>query len=489
MNALRRAAVTLLALGVAGGFCTDSALSQRRQPSRRVNPTHERYKTQADQAYRKGDYKQVVQLTSSVIRENPFDHVAHYLRGSARVELARAARDATEMRRAIADAREAIRLDKARTPMYYLPYLYGMTNLTAIEGRKEHAQTAVTVAGQVLKVATLKDGDRANIYYQRGNTHMTLGDNTKAVADFQAAIKVSRKHLAAYLGAADAYARAGKFEQAETQFDATVKAFADNPLVYNNRGMFLQQRGKLAKAILDFTRALEIDKNYFYAYTNRGFSLLKQGNADSAEADFTKSLSLNANQTAVYSLRASARLAQNNLTGALADNRAALARSTQNPQAHADLAFTLFFAGKYEESLSAFSNAVKLDKNQRHLGPWQFAVLEALGRKDEALKSFGGPITKADDKRDWVDWVLGFLGGKVDERMLLAAVHQKDAQVKAAQLCEAHFFLGLKSQIGGDNAKALKHYQQALEGKQRQLSAYQGARLAARKLSKAKTGQ
>ncbi|MFQ5732199.1 MAG: tetratricopeptide repeat protein [Planctomycetaceae bacterium] len=484
MNAPLRTLAPVLACLLLAALAPDPAAGQRRRrPTRRVNPTHERYKTQADQAYRKGDYKRAVELTSAVIRENRSDHVAYYLRGSARAELALAARDAAEMRRAIADAREAIRLDDTRNAMYFLPYLYGMTNLTVIENRREHAKTAVAVAGQILRVPTLKNEDRANLYYQRGNTYLVLEDYDKAVADFQSAIKVAGKHLAAHLGMADAYSRAGQFDQAEARFDATVKTFPDNPLVYNNRGMFLQQRGKLSRAIIDFTRALDLDKNYFYAYTNRGFSLLRQGNAAAAEADFTKSLAINKNQRAAYSLRATARMAQDNLKGALEDNRAALALSMQSPQSHADLGFTLFFSGKYEGALASFDAALKLDKNQRQLGPWRFLVLETLGRKKEALRTFADDIATPDKNRDWVKWLLGYLGGKVDEKALIAAVHQKDDRVRLAQLCEAHFFLAVRRQIAGDNAAARKHYRQALATKQQQLSAYQGARLAERKLA------
>ncbi len=460
-----------------------SRLQRRRtQPRTAVNAAHEKLKTEADQAYRKGDFKRTVELTSSVIRENPSDHVAYYLRGSARAEIAVRNRDVKEMRGAIADSREAIRLDGTRNPMYYMPYLYGMTNLTMLENRKEHAEVAVKVAGQVLSLPTLKGDDRANLYYQRGNSQLALAKYAEAANDFLSALRFSPSHLGARLAAADAYGRAGQPDKAKEQFDAAVKAFPENPLVFNNRGMFLQQQGKLSEAIVDFTQAIEINKNYLYAYTNRGFCLLQEGNPKSAEADFSRSLQINKSQPAVYSQRASARMNQNNLVGALADNRAALQLDAKNPTAQADLAFTLFFTGKYENALQAFEAAYKLDTNQRHLNPWRFLCREVLGKKDDALKTFATDLAKPTAKRDWVDALTAYLAGKLDAAGLVAAVSTQSAEIKAAQTCEAHFFIGIRAQIAGDTKTALSHYKQAVATKQKHLSAYHGSRLAIRKL-------
>jgi len=474
--------------GTANGQTRRLPNVQTLQPGRRVNPAHERLKTEADQQYRKGNFQRTVELTSRVLRENPRDHVALYLRGSARAELARRNNDAKGMRAAISDARRAISYDRAQTHMYYLPYLYGMVNLAVIENNMEHAKVAVKVAGQVLSARNVKNDDKANLYYQRGTANVVLEDFDKAATDFQSAIRISRTHLGAHMAAADAYARAGKLDQAKAQYDTAIRTFPDNPLVYNNRGMLLQRQKKYSEAILDFTRALELNGNYYVAYTNRGFCLLNDGRPESAEADFTKSLQINSRQPSVYSLRATARKAQNNLTGALADNRAALKLTPRNPQAHADLAFTLFFAGKYAEAVKSFDASLKLNDKQRHLAPWKFAAMQLAGQKDEAMKLFAEDLAKPDKDRDWVDALLVFVAGKIDEKALLASVNRDKKAVQAAQTCEAHYFIGLRYRAAGDEDTAQTHFNEAVATKQLQLSAYHGAQLARRKGAKTKTG-
>lgn len=477
LPALLVSAVPVMLLFLPRQAAAQNRILQRFPTQPFVNPRHEQIKQQADEAYRRGNYEQTVKLTTSVINENPRDHVAYYLRGSARVEIALRNRDAKEMRAGIADAREAIRLDGNRSPMYYLPYLYGMTNLAALENRPKHAEVAVQFAGQLLQVTTLSADMRANIHYQRGNAYLALGKFDQAVADFLAAIRNHPTHLGAHLAAADTYARAGQFDKAEQQYNTVVKTFPDNPLVYNNRGMFLQQRGKYKEAIADFSRALELNPKYFYANTNRGFCLLSLDQPEAAEVEFTKSLSLNPQQPAVHSLRASARIAQGKLDAALEDNRAALKLSPQNPSAHADLGFTLFFAGQYAEAAQSFRNALQLDKQQEHLAPWHYLALELSGKKAEAQATYKVLLSKPAEKRNWVESVLAFVAGQLPAEELLKAADPKNADARKAQLCEAHYFIGLKQRLSGKEKEAATHFRQAVALNQRQLAAHQGARL------------
>ena len=113
-----------------------------------LNPAHDQARNDADQAHRRGDHKKAIEFATGVLVENPNDHVAYYLRASARVELGIANRDAALVRLGIADTREAIRLKPADNLNYFLPYLYGMTNLASLENKKAHAEVAVKIADQ-----------------------------------------------------------------------------------------------------------------------------------------------------------------------------------------------------------------------------------------------------------------------------------------------------------------------------------------------------
>lgn len=450
-----------------------------------ANPAHERLKTEAQQAYQQGDYERAEQLASSVLFQTARDHVAYYLRGSARVELGRLRSDSKQLRAGIDDVRKAIALDE-KAVNYFLPYLYGMTHLAAAENRPEHAEVALQVADKLL-TRSLKADEKANVHYQRAITRLYLGKLDDAVADYEAAIAADGAHLGAYVGLAEAYASAGKTEQARQSFDRTVERFPGNPLVYNNRGMFLQRTGKLDEAVADFSRALEMDPQYFYALTNRGYTLMLQGDLQAAEADFSASLRLNGQQAMVYSLRGSVRLDQGNRQGALADYQRMLELDRGSATAHADLGFARYFAEDFAGARDAFGRALQLNPQMRYVRPWQLLASTMAGARlgaNAPSKPAGSDLPDADAPPDWTDRLVSFLEGRSTPGELLAAV-SADARIGPAQRCEAHFFIGTLAQRAGNREEAERHFQEALQTGQKHLSAYRGTKFALEKLEKA----
>lgn len=481
--------ITLCALCLISATWTSAAQGQIRIPpnpfrpnqpnASDVNPAHERRKSDAEQAYRRGEYAKCIELVSSVIRENPRDDVAYYLRGSARVESGIAKRDTQLIRDGITDARSAISYGGGTDEkvLYYLPYLYGMTNLSILENRKDHAEVAVKIATQVIDLPNVKPDDKANLLYQRGLAHTYLGEHSEAAADHEQAGKLNVSHLGAYVGAADAYAAAGETEKASAAFDRAVKSFPTNPLVYNNRGMFHQNAGETDAAIADFTQAIQIDANYYMAYTNRGFALLDQGDAAAAVNDFTKSLEISPNQPLVHSLRGTAHLVQGNLSAAQEDYARVAQLDPRNPVAHADLGFAKFFADDFSGAVAAFEKAMSMDDSQRYLAPWLYMAMVQSGQEDAARDRFSETLQKPADKRDWVDYLLLYVSGTIKRETLDAAITKEDEQLKTAQTCESHFFAGQLAATAGEPDTAAAQYREAIATGAKQLSAYRGAQL------------
>jgi len=437
-------------------------------------------KSEAEQAYRANSFDRTIELTETVISQNSRDHVAYYLRGSAKVEKGIRKRDGKLIRAGINDARLAINYGgtEPSVAMYYLPYLYGMTNLGAIEGRKEHAEVSLKVAAQALNNPALKPTDRANILYQKGLTEAQLQNFDNAARTYSEAVRLVDTHLGAHLGLADAYARAGRPDQARAAFDRTIKAFPSNPLVFNNRGLFLQQNGRYDEAIIDFTKALELDPRFVTAQTNRGFTLMESGKLDAAENDFTAALQTNPNQSMVYSLRGTSRLSQGKVKEAIADYQKVASIDTANPVAHADLGFAKFFSGDAAGAEAEFNKAISLDSKHRYLSPWLYMSMVRQGKDDAARSKFSSELGKAASQRDWVDQLMQFVAGRTTTAQLMASAQVGDAKVKAAQACEAQFFIGQLQEFKGQSDQARQHYQSAIATGQRQLSAFRGSQLA-----------
>ena len=430
-------------------------------------------------AYQSGRFPQAITQADRMLRSNPNDHVALYLRGSAKIEQGLIAGTADLVRGGIADARQAIEKGGSTNPRYYLPYLYGMTNLSMIEDRPDHAEVAIGIAEQVL-AAQASGGDpetRSNLLYQRALARQFLGRTDDAVADFDAAVAVNPQHIAARLRKAELLARVNRPEEARRAFDATVDAYPDNALVYNNRGDFLRSLGERDAAVQDFTRAIEKDPTFGYAYTNRGVTLLEGGKADAAINDFDRSLELQPDQPVVLGMRGNAQLVRGDLEAAIRDQRAAVRAAPQNPVTHSDLAFALFFAEQYQDALAEFDEALDLAPQFRHLHPWRFETLAALRRDPSADPGVRAALENDGNAVDWVVRLIQYQTGSIDADTLRGKVSDTP-DVADAQLTEANYFIGRKRLREGDPGGALEAFKSALNFQLTRLSAYRGAKIA-----------
>ena len=453
----------------------------RRDPNAENNPARNQKMVDADKAQQAGDFQKVIDITDDLLRQNPRDAAAYYLRGSARVELGIRQGDTKLIRDGVADAREAIRNDSQHTAMYYLPYLHGMKNLAFMENRKEHAEAAVTVATQILGVAGVSNDDKANLLFQRAQAEGWLGKSDAAVADFEEALRLVPTHFGSRAALADLLAVSGKTDQALAAYNKLVESFPESPLSYNNRGMFLQRQGKYEEAITDFTRAVERDPNYFYSFTNRGFTLLQMDNPAAAQADFSQSLKLNPQQAFVYNLRGLARLAQGDLTGAVQDQRAAVEMNPKDPVARGDLGFLLSFAEDFAAALPEFDAALSIDPQFRYLSPWRIVALKRLGKTEDLKSQYGDSMKKPLKDRDWVDSLVAYLLDGESEPELLAATADAKDPLKNDKLCEAEYFIAVTKAAAGKQAEAHEAFQRAVATKSRQLSAFRGAQYALKK--------
>ena len=463
-------------------LCAGIPLPASAQPPAATNDPYAQQKIQADQAQQQGDYAKSIALTSQILQQKPDDHVAYYLRASARVEAGRAQGNVQSIREGVADAREAIRHSRNQNINYYLPYLYGMMNLAVMENKKSHAETALTVANQVLARPELTPEEKANFHYQRGMIYLPLNKPQEAAQDFTETIKLSPDHFAALLALPDAYALAGNNEMALASFNQVIQKQPNSPVVYNNRAMFYQQQGKLQEAINDFSRAIQIEPKYHHAITNRGFAYLEGGKPDTAEADLTQSLSIEPNQPFVLGMRGEARLLQGKIAEAIADQKKAVQMDPQNPALHSDLGFSYFFNKEYPSALSEFKLAAQLAPEQmKVLDPWVYLAMVQSNQKSAADARFQSAIAKKPDDRDSVDNLLLFSRNCSTPSELLDSIDQKDVERAKAQICEAYFFIGQKALLAGDSATASQNFQASLNTNMKGLSAYRGAQYALKK--------
>ncbi|MCA9073397.1 MAG: tetratricopeptide repeat protein [Planctomycetaceae bacterium] len=459
------------------GLSTFSAISSAQPSGGGERDRHAELRRQADSAYRQRNFQQTVELTSQVLSQNPQDPIALYLRGSARVELGIASSDGNLIREGIEDARQAIQADSTNRVEFYLPYLYGMSHLTALEGNTSHAEMAVRVATDIAGREGVLTSSKSNLLYQKALAQSKLEKFADAAETLRATLEIAPNHLAAHMALADVLARNGDVGDAEAAFTKAIEQFPQNPLVFNNRGMFYQTQNRNADAIADFTSAIELDANHLQAHLNRGFTRLNIGEHAAAQGDFTRAIEISPDHAPAYALRATSQLLQNKVTEALQDYLKVIELRPSYPPARADIAFGYFFAGHYETAGQAFQQALTLNPNAKYLVPWRYASMSLAGQQNAANQEYADISGKPADQRDWFDQLTLFFMGKLEERELLTAIDSTDAGMRDAQLCEAYYFMGLKLQQQGQGDPA-RYFRNALQSQSKQLSAYRAAQLA-----------
>jgi Tfp pilus assembly protein PilF len=361
---------------------------------------------------------------------------------------------------------------------YYLPYLYGMSHLSAIEGKPDHAEIAKDVATKILAMDSVTAEEKGNIAYQLALIDLQLQDTQGALAALDQAVDYNPKHLAALLAKCDVLLQSGQPDEVERAYARAVEQFPEEPLVFNNRGMFLQSLGRYDEAIADFDRAIEINKEFVPAYTNRAFARLQAGQVSQALADLTQSLEINPQQPAAYSLRGTANLQTGKAAAAIEDYQTALGMDENSPALRADVGFAQFFAGRYEDALASFNSALEVDPQAEFLNPWRAAALLTLDRRDDAEREFAAIVAKPNDQRTWYDVLTLLLLGKVNDNDVLSAISGADPRQEDGQKCEAFYFIGQRWLLEGKEEDAQTYFRQALESKSKHLSAYRGAQFA-----------
>ena len=490
MLILRRLApAAALLVGVTpSAFAQQTAQPAATQPaettSEAVDPI-ESQKIEADLAYRQQQYARAIELTTKVLEQKPDDHVALYLRASARVESGAQTKNAELIRAGIKDARGAIALEKRGKADYYLPYLYGMTSLTITEAKPAHAETAVAITDQLLADSKYTPQERANISYQRGLAHIQLRKPDDARDDFKQAIRRKPDHLAAHVALCNLINETKGRDEALIAFNQAVASVPDSALLLNNRGMHFHAMGRDKEAFNDLNAALRKDPRFLPALINRGFVAMQSGRPDDAEKDLTAAIELAPMSTQAYTMRGNLRVSQGRARDAIADYRHVTEMTPASGIAAADVGFAMFFTGDYAGALKQFDLALKLDSTISFLTPWRVAAAKRSGKNLASDPAVKAAVASDQSTRTWFDWLTLHQLGKVEDVQLLAAAHPADATAAKAQQCEAYYFIGLEMLRKKQTDDAKASFVQAVETDAERLSAYRGARMALKEIETA----
>jgi tetratricopeptide (TPR) repeat protein len=214
------------------------------------------------------------------------------VRGIAYVSRGLAWRLKGDRQRAIADIGEAIRLNP-NDALAYNDRAFIWREL----GEIDNAIADLTEAIHINPMPRSDSGGPGyvNAYSNRGLALHMKGDYERALADYDAAIKLDPKDLPALTYRGQIHRLAGNYDLALADLDAAIGITPDDADLYHARGMLLYaqymvasawiRKSDLERAIADFSQMVRLEPTSGLGYYLRGKAHVTNGDRDRAIAD------------------------------------------------------------------------------------------------------------------------------------------------------------------------------------------------------------
>jgi len=233
--------------------------------------------------------------------------------------------------------------------------------------------------GAVVSLAPVPSEPPAGVAdLQQGLDNLQKGRYEQAIADFTKALERLPGSIEAYSGRARAQEKLKRYDQALADYSKLIGINPRSPAAYVNRGHVFLDLKRYDEALQDFSKAIELKPDVAAPYVARCNVYILKGLHDRAIADCSRAVELAPNMDIGYLLRAQSYAAKGMKQEASADfERAA--------RAYIDNGLAAARAGKYDEALTRFSHASRLETKHRPEAYCNRGV--AYEKKGENLKA------------------------------------------------------------------------------------------------------
>ena len=145
--------------------------------------------------------------------------------------------------------------------------------------------------------------DHILAFNNRGLAYNKLGQNQRALEDFNKAINLDRYDMRAYKNRGVTYAKLGLYQSALEDFNEAIRLKPNYADTYINRGVTYAKLDQYQRALEDFNKATRLKPNYADPYYNRGVAYIDLRQYQSALEDFNEAIRLKPDYADAYSNR------------------------------------------------------------------------------------------------------------------------------------------------------------------------------------------
>jgi protein O-GlcNAc transferase len=202
------------------------------------------------------------------------------------------------------------------------------------------------------------DSNQADALHMLGVLALQTGRLPLAIDTISLAIKQNGQVPAFHNNLGNAYAAAGKWQDAEIAYRRALDRKKDYPEGYYNLGRALSAQGKLEEAAEAYRHALTLRPDHAETCLNLSNTLQAQGKLEEAAEACQRALSLKPRLVAAHNNLGNILLAQNRFEAALAAYSRALELQPDLAEAHHNRGLALLNAGRAEEAVTCCRQAL-----------------------------------------------------------------------------------------------------------------------------------
>jgi tetratricopeptide (TPR) repeat protein len=354
---------------------------------------------------------------------------------------------------------------------------------------------AVDFYTQAIDTGRLSSADLGAVLTSRGVAYDMMGQTTRAIDDFTAAIRLNPDHSDPYIHRGLEWVKQREFNRAIADFsDAIARDPSRAFLALNDRGNAYEAVGEYDRAIEDYARVIQLDPSdaaaYYnragaeyakfdfdraiedysrairlkpdspQAYNNRGVVYGAKGAFDEAIADFDVVLRLNPNDAAVLGNRGSIYVAKGQLEPAVADFTSAIKLKPNIAGLYVNRARAELYLGQTEAATADVTTALRLKPSDAYAVIWLHLAHVRAGVDDQHELARNSANV---DHKKWPGPVVDLhLGATSPETFSVANLSNVDARVRPERACEIAFYLGTFYLEQHDRNEAKRRFEAAI---------------------------
>lgn len=246
-----------------------------------------------------------------------------------------------------------------------------------------HWRNSVSVFSHALDVTR----DNVLSRTELGLALLEEGNTEAATSHLESAVRMDPRFPVAHLNLGNAYARAGRPEDAATEYRKVLELPPNEatPRAYSGLGMQLNKMGKKEEAREYLLKAIEADPEQTAVQTLLGNSELAKGNIEDAARYISRAIETDPNDPAAQFSMGRVFAAKGDSVGAVQRFRSSLAKNSTDPEVHFSLAEELAKQGLSLDAVKSYQEAIRLKPDfvnaQLNLGN----LLASQGRTEDAL--------------------------------------------------------------------------------------------------------